>query len=218
MWYWYTPIAAYGIGMVLSVPSYLRRRMNTPVCSVCGARWGHLDSHPRNGRRGKRTPWEVVPLGSVRERNTSDVRYVLLRVPFWPAFTTARLVTTGIFTLGRGISSLVLHSAALTAGELERMVSEREQEIDRLTRQIEQDAHVTAIEADIDQRQPGQQVWTDKQREEIIRMASKWERQPSAAIDRLNDEINRLDDEKRAMARRIWPEDDWPSPLSDERR
>ena len=120
---------AYLLGWLLAIRGSLQRRMLTNICRRCGREtrqdcfiWVHEADTPR---------------GAVRERNGRDVAVAICAAAWWPLRLLVVAFYRTVAALGGGIKTAVTRATPLTKPELERRLAEQQDEIKRLTEQIE---------------------------------------------------------------------------------
>lgn len=130
-------LAVYVLGWVLSVRPALRRRMLAEIQVPCDRPdCPNLDSdliHPNHCDPVFR------PRGAVRDRRNADAWAAVGWAGIWPLTLLAVGLASVLYVVfaaaDRGVGAFVLQ-APLTGPELERRLREQEAEIDRLSKQI----------------------------------------------------------------------------------
>jgi len=124
-WGWWLIVGAYVVGWLLSIPGALQRRMLGWECPGC-----------RGVRCYNRSHGDDVRRGSYRERTGKDAAIAVARATYWLPRLIAVLVVGVLRSSGRGMVGLINRATPLTGPELARRMAEQEQEIARLTAQI----------------------------------------------------------------------------------
>jgi len=110
-------------------PRMLRRRMLQPVCRECGGDWWNCDIHK---------PWRAPLLrGAMFERASGDVAWAVVDAASWPIWVPALAGWKVLKMVGSGLKAFVLRATPLTGPELDRVYREREADIERLTKEID---------------------------------------------------------------------------------
>lgn len=136
-------ITLYTCGWILSVPGALKRVMLKEVCRGCLTTGGEacrtsIYSRSAGGWTDKKIHGLTgkAPRGSVRDRDGLYVTGAAILALMWPLRLAWLGFANSVALLGHGAARLVIRSTTLTQPELERRMTERANEIDRLTKEI----------------------------------------------------------------------------------
>lgn len=127
-------VVVWCLGWLLAIRPTMRRTMLELACNQCQSTSScscALHAEIWRGEKPRR-----VAVGSLRGRTGSDVAWSVWIAAWWPAWLVIVAIRAVLRALGAGITRAVIRATPLTAPELERLLVEREQEIDRLTKQI----------------------------------------------------------------------------------